>query len=380
MGEAMIPSRHAKALAHRSRRDALVLTAAVASIAVIAACSSDTASGGSGEPSRQAAATEGAVYRPFFGVYPAVTELGYTDLPAVMKDSGAGQVILSAITAKGNACEPAWGNFADNYGVQKAAIQKWINEIGAEKVTISFGGNLDTGKYLDEACGTAADLAAQYQALIDYYGVKRFDFNIEGNTHSGQTNTAANKKRVEAMTSIIATNPGVQIGFTVEKWNTSWPPEPSQGASTWELENVKEFVAAGIKPSWVNLMVLHTSSGIAGSQEDSVSSYVGAMIAQLTDQYLKDKMTKAEITAIAGVTASNNEPSSNKPFTPADAAKVKTVADTRGWGYLSPWIVDQDYPCAINGTSTDRDPALCSKTVDQSETGKYQFSRVYLGK
>ncbi len=116
------------------------------------------------------------------------------------------------------------------------------------------------------------------------------------------------------------------------------------------------------------------------NQITALSAYMAAMLGQLTKDGSPYKVgTVADIKPILGVTASNNELIDNIPFPPTDAKEVRTRAIEEGWGYLSPWIVNQDYPCEINKTSTNRDASLCSLTVDQSTSGQYEFSKAYRG-
>lgn len=392
----------------RSRRG---LAGAVAVFAVAVAGCSPTGS----VVDRNAGGTETGAYRPFYAVYPGSVDSGnvsYAALTATMTASGAKQVILSAITARPKtgadqklkadipvACEPAWGYFPDYFNTLKTSVQEWITDVGAANVTISFGANLDPQEgipryYLEEKCADATALQAAYQSLIDDYKVTSFDFNIEGGIRSS-TNAASNAKRVAAMKGLIAANPTktIKIGFTVEKdgkyptpytkpdGTTAWRPEPTDGANDWELGNVKSFADAGILPSWVNLMVLHTDGLVQQygpyTPVTSSQAYMSAMVGELTRTYLAGKMTQAEIEKIAGFTTSNNEAGGKLPFTVTDAKDLYAAA-SKTYGYFSPWIVNQDYPCS--GASPAHSADFCSSTVPQSDSGKWAFSKAFTGR
>lgn len=395
---------------HRQSRRGLAGAVAVFAVAV-AGCSPTGSA-----VDRNAGGTETGAYRPFYAVYPGSIDSGnvsYAALTATMTASGTKQVILSAITARPKtgadqklkadtpvACEPAWGYFPDYFNTLKTSVQKWITDVGAENVTISFGANLDPQEgipryYLEEKCADATALQAAYQSLIDDYKVTSFDFNIEGGIRSS-TNAASNAKRVAAMQGLIAANPTktIKIGFTVEKdgkypmlytkpddGTTKWGPNPTDGANDWELGNVKGFADAGILPSWVNLMVLNTDGlvqygPVNNTPVTSAQTYMSSMVAELANNYLSTKMSTNEIERIAGFTTSNNEDPKLLPFTVSDAKNLYAAA-SQTYGYFSPWIVNQDYPCA--GANPAHSVPFCSSTVPQSDSGKWAFSKAFSG-
>jgi chitinase len=285
-----------------------------------------------------------------------------------MRDAGAKQVILSAITAYRDKCTPAWGGFYSQ--VQQDDIAKWVREVGPQNVTISFGANLDNGKYLEQVC-SAKELAVQYETIIEKYGVTSFDFNIEGDRES--KNEQDNLKRIAAIEEVMKLTPDLKIGFTIER-NSNFQ-STSAGGNKWQLANIESFAQAGIMPSWVNLMVINAWSGFRESAVEVTTQYMGALIGQL-DQILTKNvplpMRSSEIPSLVGFTSANNQTGSgHKPFTVRDAINLYEIAKAQGWGEISPWIVNNDYPC--QGTS--RDAALCSDKV----TEPYQFSKAFTG-
>lgn len=307
------------------------------------------------------------VYRPFFAVYPAVTDLSYAALPTVMADAGAKQVILSAITAYDNRCTSAWGGFKSQ--VQQDDIAKWVREVGAQHVTISFGANLDNGEYLEQVC-SASELAAQYKTIIEKYGVTSFDFNIEGDRES--TNEKDNRKRIDAIEEVMKSYPDLKVGFTIERYSNF---REIAGGNEWQLANIEGFARAGIMPSWVNLMVINAWSGFRESAVNVTKQYMQALIGQLDPILTKgvpNPMRTSEIPSLVGFTSANNQTGSeHKPFTVRDAIDLYKAAEANGWGEISPWVVNNDYPCQ----GTPRDPALCSDKV----TEPYQFSKAFTG-
>ncbi|HEV2989877.1 MAG TPA: chitinase, partial [Candidatus Angelobacter sp.] len=77
-------------------------------------------------------------------------------------------------------------------------------------VIISFGGA--AGTELGQACSTAAAVQAQYQAVINKYGVKMLDFDIEG---APIADTAAVDRRNVALAALQKANPGLIISYTL---------------------------------------------------------------------------------------------------------------------------------------------------------------------
>lgn len=364
----------------RPRRTAGSLTTIAAGLVLagaLAACSGTNSAQDAAvsQPQRNAGAESGVIYRPFYAVWPQTVEKPELALPKVMSESGAKEVILSGITAPGDAsCKATWGGYDDKWGGVQDGVKSFIQGVGAQNVTISLGGAY-SGKYLEEVC-TTSELTQQYKGLVDTYGVKSFDYNIEGGERGG---TTANQKRAQAMAAIAGQYAGVRFGFTVEKhpWVNGVGLSPSQGADPRQIQNVREFVqwrtsggssySSLPNPSWVNLMTLHTWKSIPATQLESITTYMDTMLGQLMDgQSTLGGMTRSQVNSMLGVTTSNKETSDNKPFTVADARGLHDLAVSQGWGYLSPWIVNQDYPCDAAHTSD-----FCNPQV----TTPYEFSK-----
>jgi len=89
-------------------------------------------------------------------------------------------------------------------GVDQATITSV--RAGGGDIVPSFGGA--SGTNVETSCTSATALAGAYQAVINAYGLKAIDIDIEGSTYS---NTTIQQRVVDAL-KIIKTN---NAGFTV---------------------------------------------------------------------------------------------------------------------------------------------------------------------
>ncbi|HTD22247.1 MAG TPA: carbohydrate-binding protein [Terriglobales bacterium] len=114
-------------------------------------------------------------------------------------------------------------------------------------VIVSFGGA--NGIELGQACGSAAAVQAQYQAVINKYNVKMLDFDIEG---APIADTAAVDRRNAALAGLQAANPGLIISYTL-------PVLPS-GLTQDGVNLLANAKSHGVKVSVVNIMAMDYGS------------------------------------------------------------------------------------------------------------------------
>src|SRR4051794_19307134 len=97
--------------------------------------------------------------------------------------SGVRQMTLAFIVS-GRPCVASWGGY---YRLGAATIRKRVTafEKAGGKAIVSFGGQ--AGQELADTCDTAHALAAQYQAVIDAYGIHDLDFDVEGGDQGNRT-------------------------------------------------------------------------------------------------------------------------------------------------------------------------------------------------
>jgi hypothetical protein len=125
-----------------------------------------------------------------------------------MEVAGVRELTLAFVLSDGT-CNPAWdGDRPLLGGVDEAAIQA-IRDAGGE-VTASFGGW--SGAKLGEACTTPQALAGAYQKVIDAYGLKAIDIDIE---HTEMAHGAVRQRVAEALHIVETNDPDVSIYITM---------------------------------------------------------------------------------------------------------------------------------------------------------------------
>src|SRR6476469_8910394 len=114
-----------------------------------------------------------------------------------------------AFVLSGGGCSPAWDSARPlTGGVDQQAINA-IRSAGGDVVP-SFGGW--QGNKLGPNCSTPAALAGAYQQVINAYGLKAIDIDIE-NSDEFENDTVRNRI-VDALKIVKQTNPGIQTIVT----------------------------------------------------------------------------------------------------------------------------------------------------------------------
>jgi hypothetical protein len=135
---------------------------------------------------------------------------GWGDPPnpsTIMAATGVKWFTLAFVLSNGY-CTPQWdGGRALTGGVD----QNTVNAIraGGGDVIPSFGGY--SGNKLESSCGTAGELAAGYQKVINAYGLKAIDIDIEADAYSNPT---VQQRTVDALKTVRANNPGIKLYVT----------------------------------------------------------------------------------------------------------------------------------------------------------------------
>lgn len=208
-------------------------------------------------------------------------------------------------------------------GSSVASVVKDLQASGVD-VTISFGGGHaeEPALYYTDAKA----LAAAYQSVIDTYGVKSIDFDVEG---PALTNDAANALRNEALVALEQANPDLSVSFTL--------PALPTGLTQDDLKLLEAAHAAGVEIDTVNIMVMNfgaeNDSGDMG--QDAIDA-AEATIAQLHDLGIDAKIG---ITPMVGINDVQSE-----VFTLQDAQQLVDYADGNDHiASLAMWSLGRDH-------------------------------------
>ncbi|HEY2053362.1 MAG TPA: cellulose binding domain-containing protein [Solirubrobacterales bacterium] len=278
--------------------------------------------------------------------------LSNDSLAEMMSASGVRHFSLAFIVS-GRPCEASWGGF---YGIGDPAIKDRIDDLQAAggDAIVSFGGAINQD--LSRTCTSVNALAAQYQAVIDEYGIRDLDFDIEG---ADQTDAASLQRRFQAIAQIQAA--GRAAGEPV-RISLTLPVSPS-GLSENGLGVVKDAIANGVEVGTVNLMAMDyydPALDYAGRMGDYAIQAATSTHDQLATLY--PDRSDAQIWRMVGVTPMlgiNDDPA--EIFTTADAAKLTAFAQQRGLGRLAMWSINRDAPCPAPTQTTSN---TCSGVPD----------------
>lgn len=269
---------------------------------------------------------------------------------------------FAAFMISSGSCTPAWGGSAAMglTSQRSASIAADITKLRYEggDVAVSFGGS--NGTDLATSCLTTAALTAAYRDVINTYGLKRIDFDIEGQTLA---DTAGNARRAEAIASLQESNPDLRVWVTL--------PVRVKGLTDQGVAVVRQLRDSGVIVSGVNIMAMNYNirSKAMGQQAIDSSRATFAQLHELFPGSPESDIWKAlGITVMVG---RNN--TSTETFSLADAPKVRDFALQQGVGMLSMWSVSRDIACQDASTGgTSAEPSVSCSGVAQQH---YQFLR-----
>lgn len=311
-------------------------------------------SGGAAGPGATA-----ATYAP----YVDLTLSPSSSIAAMSTESGAGHLTLAFIVS-GAACTPSWGGY---YGIDDPAIDQRIADLraaGGDPI-VSFGGAINQA--LADTCASVDSLAAQYQAVIDQYGIRDLDFDIEGADESDATTL---DRRFKAIAQIQAA--GVAAGEPVHV-SLTLPVMPT-GLAQDGLNVVQTAIDDGVDVGTVNVMAMDyfdPSLDYSGRMGEYAIQAATATHDQLAQLY--PERTDAELWSMVGVTPMigiNDD--SEEVFTTEDAEALTSFAIQKGLGRLAMWSLNRDGPCPTPTQSTSN---TCSGVSDP----RWAFSAAFEG-
>jgi hypothetical protein len=162
------------------------------------------------------------------------------DPTTVMSAAGVKWFTLAFVLSDGT-CNPMWDeNRPLTGGTDQATINK-IRAAGGD-IIASVGGW--SGRKLGTYCTSASALAGAYQKVINAYGLKGIDFDIE-NTDEFQNNTVQ-QRIIDALKIIRANNSGVRIYITMGTTTT--------GPDSWGQALISKAKSGGFTPdAWVQM-------------------------------------------------------------------------------------------------------------------------------
>ncbi|MEU2064807.1 carbohydrate binding domain-containing protein [Streptomyces sp. NPDC013455] len=279
---------------------------------------------------------------------------GWGDPPnptTVMNATGAKWFTMAFVLDSGG-CTPAWdGSRPLTGGVDQTAINQ-IRSAGGDIVP-SFGGW--QGSKLGANCSSASALAGAIQKVVDAYGLKAVDFDIE-NTDEFE-NEAVQARILTALKTVKAANPGLK---TIVTFGTS-----TTGPTYYGNRLIEQAQSLGANIDVFTIMPFDFGGG-----SDMYGNTVNAT------EGLKNKLKSTfgwdDATAYAhiGISGMNGLSDQQETTTPAIWTQIRDWANAHHIARLAFWSVNRDRPCAGGGVAEN-----CSG-INQST---WQFTSITAG-
>jgi hypothetical protein len=285
----------------------------------------------------------GSATPPEFAPYVDMTLYPQFSLPQAAQTAGLKHFTLAFIVS-GGGCKAAWGGVTPLNDPWITNSISGLEAAGGDAI-ISFGG--EAGTELAAACSTPAALAAQYQSVINQYGIRDLDFDIEG---AAIADTTSIDRRFQALAQIqtagLAANKPVHVSLTL--------PVMPTGLTQDGLNVIKAAIADKVNVGQVNVMAMDyfdPSINYAGQMGNLAIQAAQSTYNQLATLY--PSKTSAQLWAMVGLTPMIGINDDNKEiFTTADAAKVVAFANSEGLGRLAYWSENRDQQCPSPMTQT----------------------------
>ncbi|MEV6962114.1 carbohydrate binding domain-containing protein [Streptomyces sp. NPDC051207] len=280
--------------------------------------------------------------------------LGWGDPPSatsVMSATGIKWYTMAFILSSGG-CNPAWDGQRPLTGGNDQAVINSIRSAGGDIVP-SIGGW--SGNKLGPNCSTAEALAGAYQRVIDAYGLKAIDIDIENSDEF--ENAVVQDRILNALRIVKANNPGLRTIITFGTTTT--------GPTYWGNRLIEQAKALNANIDVFTIMPFDFNGG-ADMYGNTVNATEG----------LKNKLKSTfgwdDATAYAriGISGMNGLSDQQELTSTAAWTQIRDWANSRHIARLAFWSVNRDRPCPGGGVT-----AHCSG-ISQ---GNWQFTSITAG-
>ncbi len=268
------------------------------------------------------------------------------NLTTVTNTTGVKWFTMAFMLNSGN-CDPKWdGGRALTGGQDQTAINT-IRANGGD-VVISFGGA--SGPWLEHSCTSATALAAAYQKVINAYGLKAIDIDIEGTPYD----TAADQqKTVDALKIIKTNNPGIVTYITLGSGTTG--PDASL---------INRAAQAGLVVDGWGIMTFDWGN-TTGNQGQLTIQAADGLKNRLKTAY---GWSDAEAYRHVGISSMNGITDEKATVTLADMKTITTYAQQHTIARLTFWSLNRDRQCAGSYPNDD----TCSGVTQSA----YQYTSI----
>ncbi|WP_031160656.1 lectin [Streptomyces durhamensis] len=265
----------------------------------------------------------------------------------VMNATGVKWFTLAFILSNGY-CNPQWDGGRPLIG---GVDQQTVNTVRANGGDIipSFGGY--SGNKLESSCSSAGELAAAYQKVINAYGLKAIDIDLEADAYS---NSTVQQRTVDALKTVKANNPGMKVYVTI-----------GTGQSGPDTSLINRAAASGLTvDSWT---IMPFDFGGAGQNMGTLTQRAAeGLKTALKNAY---KYTDDQAYRDMGISSMNGITDVNETVTTADFQTILAYAQQHHLARLTFWSVNRDRPCS--GAYPNND--TCSGVAQNA----WQFTSIF---
>ncbi|MEU1472372.1 RICIN domain-containing protein [Streptomyces sp. NPDC005761] len=248
----------------------------------------------------------------------------------VMNATGVKWFTLAFVLSNGY-CNPQWdGGRPLTGGVDQQTVNT-VRAAGGDVIP-SFGGW--SGNKLESSCSSAGELAAAYQKVINAYGLKAIDIDIEAEAYDSAT---VQQRTVDALRTVKANNPGLKVYVTFGTGQNG--PDDSL---------VRKAAAAGLTvDSWTIMPFNFGGAGqnmgaLTVSAAEGLKNTVRSAYGYSDDQAYRH----------TGISSMNGITDNGETVTVADFRTILGYAQQRHLARLTFWSVNRDRPCTGGGADT----------------------------
>ncbi len=263
---------------------------------------------------------------------------GNYPLAYLMDQTGIQFYTMAFVLGRPDECLASWqgGQSVERQPMMLNDLEKLRAQGG--DVIISFGGW--SGDELAMVCPDVESLTAQYQAVIDTYGVTRLDFDIEGDEIDDADSIA---RRSEALAMLQAASPDpLYISFTL--------PVAPFGLTEAGLTVLQSALDAGVDFDVVNIMTMDYGGDYPADQMGPLSIQAAqSTVAQLADLF--PDTSEAERWAMIGLTPMIGlNDTAPQTFNLDDAALILDFAQEKRIRQLAMWNINRDKACPLGSS------------------------------
>jgi chitinase len=278
--------------------------------------------------------------------YVDVTSPDRPALTEVAAATGQDDFVLSFILAGEGGCVPSWGGTLPLDDPALLANVGALTSAGGEVVVASGGA---AGPYLENVCGTAADLGRAYRTALDTVGANALDVDIEGEVPAEVVTEALAELQRERQTAITLT---LQV-------------QDESGLTPQAVEILRTAAEQDLDIT-VNAMVMNFDP--EGAWGDSLVSTAQATVEQMREVW--PDASRETLHRRLGLTLMIGRNDTGVITTASDVQTVLEYAQAHRVGFLGFWSLARD-----NGGCPGEESA--SSTCSGLDQRPYEFTEMF---